>query len=67
MDNDGEGCESLCAELFALCGDNSTRQSAPPTGYVATRNQAQRDPALRLPVHWIVKRRKISVLTTSQL
>jgi hypothetical protein len=28
MDNDGQGCQSLCAELFALCGKYSSRQSA---------------------------------------
>jgi hypothetical protein len=66
MDNDGQGCQSLCAELFALCRDCSWRQSASPAGYVATCDQAQRDPALRLPVHRVVKRREVLVLPTSQ-
>jgi hypothetical protein len=51
MDNDGEGCQGLCVELFALYRYNFWRQSVTPAGYAATRNQAQRDPALRLPVH----------------
>jgi hypothetical protein len=42
MNNDGEGCQSLCAELFALCRDDSWRQSAAPAGYEATRDLAQR-------------------------
>jgi hypothetical protein len=50
MDNDGKGCQGLCAELFALCCYYSWRQSATPAGYAAIRNQAQRDPALLLPV-----------------
>jgi Integrase zinc binding domain len=66
MDNDGEGRQGLSAELFALYRYNSWRQSATPAGYAATRIQAQRDPALRLPVHWVVKRQEVSVLATSQ-
>jgi hypothetical protein len=42
MDNDGKGCQGLCAELFALCRDCSWRQSATPAGYAATCDQAQR-------------------------
>jgi hypothetical protein len=61
MDNDGEGCQSICAEYFALCRDYSMRQSATAAGYAATCNQAQRDPALRLHL-----RREVSVLATSQ-
>jgi Integrase zinc binding domain len=41
-------------------------KKATPAGYAATCNQAQRDPALRLPVHRVVKRREVSVLATSQ-
>jgi hypothetical protein len=33
---------------------------------LAARNQSQRDPSLRLPVHRVVKRREVSVLATSQ-
>jgi hypothetical protein len=55
-----------CAELFALCRHYSWRQSPTPAGYAATCNQAQRDPALRLPVHRVFKRREVSVLDTSQ-
>jgi Integrase zinc binding domain len=36
---------------------NSWRQSAAPAVYAATRNQAQQDPAFRLLVHRVVKRR----------
>jgi hypothetical protein len=32
MDNDGQGCQGLCAELFALCRDYSWRQSPTPAG-----------------------------------
>jgi hypothetical protein len=64
--NDGQGCQGLCAELFAPCRDYSWRRSAVPAGYAATCDQAQRDPALRLAVHWVVKRREVSVLATSQ-
>jgi hypothetical protein len=39
---------------------------ATPAGYAATCDQAQRDPALRLPVNRVVKRREVSVLATSQ-
>jgi Integrase core domain len=35
MNNDVQGCQGLCAELFALCRDYSWRQSASPAGYVA--------------------------------
>jgi hypothetical protein len=66
MDNDSEGCQGLCEELFALCRDCSWRQSATPAGYAAMCDQAQRDPALRLPVHRVVKRREVSVLASSQ-
>jgi hypothetical protein len=66
MNNDGKGFQDLCAELFALCRYYSWIQSATPAGYAATRNQALRDPALRLPVHRVVKRREVSVLATSQ-
>jgi hypothetical protein len=63
MDNDG--CQGLCAELFALCRHCSWRQSAASAGYAATCNQSQRDPALRLLEHRVVKRREVSVLATS--
>jgi hypothetical protein len=66
MENDGEGCQGICAELFALCRYNSWRQSAAPAGYAATCNQAQRDPALRLPVHCVITRREVSILATCQ-
>jgi hypothetical protein len=66
MDNDGQGCQGLCAELFALCRDCSWRQSVTPAGYAATCDQAQRDPALRVPVNRVVKRWKVSVLAISQ-
>jgi hypothetical protein len=66
MNNAGQGCQGLCAELFALCRDYSWRQSATPAWYAATRNQAKRDPAFRLPVHRFVKRPEVSVLATSQ-
>jgi hypothetical protein len=42
MNNDGEGCQGLCAELCELCGDCPLRKSATPAGYAATRNQARR-------------------------
>jgi hypothetical protein len=42
------------------------RNRCPPDWYAATRNQAQQDPALRLSVHRVVKRREVSVLATSQ-
>jgi hypothetical protein len=59
MNHDGEECQSLCVELFALCGNYSWRQSATPAGYAATCKRAQLDPALRLPIHWVVKRREV--------
>jgi hypothetical protein len=62
MDNDGNVSQGLCAELFSLCRNDYWRQIATPAGCAATRNQAQRDPALRLPVHWVFKRWEISVL-----
>jgi hypothetical protein len=62
MINDGQRCKGLCAELFALYRYNFWRLSATPAGYAATYNQAQRDPVLRLPVYWVVKRREVSVL-----
>jgi transposase InsO family protein len=36
MDNDGQGCQGLCAELFSLYRYNSWKQSATPAGYAAT-------------------------------
>jgi hypothetical protein len=56
----------VCAELFVLCRYYSCKQSATPAWYAATCNQAQRDPALRLRLHWVVKRREVSVLATCQ-
>jgi hypothetical protein len=41
MDNDGQGCQDLCAEQFALSCNYSWRQNATSDGYVATCNQAQ--------------------------
>jgi hypothetical protein len=32
MDNDGEGCQSLCAELTKLCRNDMWRQNAKPAG-----------------------------------
>jgi hypothetical protein len=66
MDNDCQGCQGRCAELFALCRDYSWRQRATTAGYAATCDQAQRDSTLRLDVHRVVKRREVSVLATSQ-
>jgi hypothetical protein len=66
MNNDGEGYQFLCAELFLLCRYYSRIQSATPGGYAATGDQAQRDPALRLLVHRVVKRGEVSVQATSQ-
>jgi hypothetical protein len=65
MNNDGEGCQGIRAELFALCRYYSWRQSAAPAGYTDICDQAQRDPALRLPVHRVVKSREFLVLATS--
>jgi hypothetical protein len=64
MDYNGEGCQGLRAELFALCRNDSWRQSATPAGYAAPCDQAQRDRALRLPVHRILKRWEVSVHAT---
>jgi Integrase zinc binding domain len=47
--------------VAAIPGDK-----VPPAEYAATCDQAPRDPALRLPVHRVVKRREVSVLATSQ-
>jgi hypothetical protein len=46
VDNDGEGCQGLCAELFALGRYHPWRKSATPAGYAATCDQAQRNPEL---------------------
>jgi hypothetical protein len=35
MKNEGEGCQSLCAELFALCRYYSWRLSTKSAGYAA--------------------------------
>jgi hypothetical protein len=53
-------CRTVCtvSRLFLA-------KSATPAGYAATCDQAQRDPALRIPVHWVVKRREVSLLATS--
>jgi hypothetical protein len=66
MDNYCKGYQSLCAVLFALCSNDYWKQIASPSGDAATHNQDQRDPAIRLPVHWVVERWEVSVLTTSQ-
>jgi hypothetical protein len=66
MENDGEGCQGLCADLLALCRYYSWRQSATLAGYASTCNRTQRDPAFRLPLHRVVKRREVSILASSQ-
>jgi hypothetical protein len=52
---------SLCKSI-AQCRNDSWRLGASTAGYTVSRNQAQRDPALRLRLHWVVKRQEVSVL-----
>jgi hypothetical protein len=36
MDYNGKLCQGICAELFALCRNDSWSQIATPAGYAAT-------------------------------
>jgi hypothetical protein len=62
MDYNEEGCQGFCAELFALCRNDSWRQSVKPSVYAATCDKAKQNPAFRPPLHWVVKRREVYIL-----
>jgi hypothetical protein len=66
MDNDGQGCQGLCAELFALCGNYSWRQSDTIAGtqlHATMLNEILHFDFLFIGV---AKRQEVLVLATSQ-
>jgi hypothetical protein len=48
------------------CVTTITGDKVPAAWYAATRNQANRDPPLRFPLHWVVNKREVSVLTACE-